>query len=802
MKICSRFLLSLLVFFMLSSMVDASSWTKYPDNPIFSGLGLPGIWDSVHVANPFVTYGNGTYRMWYQGTNSKWQIGYTTSLNGISGWDRLPYSIIYPDSTNIWENEDEDPTIVYALGKYRMWYSAVKATWAQGGIDRMELRYAESDLGTNWVKLNCVMKGTLGTWDAGGINRGKSILYKDGVFHMWYTGTNENPVETNPYWRIGYATSNDGCTWIKQNNSAPVIEPTETWELNNVSFPNVIFENGIYHMWYAAGTGNAPTRFVYAYSTDGIGWIKPKDQNPVLDKGESSSFDSDYVTQPFVLHDDGEYKMWYSGMGSGKWSIGYATNPTIPIPLFIPTPRPTATPIPTPTNTPIPTPTNTPTPNPTPTPSPSKKVIVIPGIGGSWNRDALLNCKSSGYSGNWSNWTVANADIYQPLLTGLTSAGYQPIPFWYDWRKRVTDSAIILNSFINQNRESDEVVDVVGHSMGGFVGRAYLESTKESSHTDAFLTVGTPHEGVALAYPAWSGGEIWIDDVNMRLAFTMLQIGCSIRHGWSGRETVANLLPSIRNILPTFPYLKDKLTGSLKPASSMSAKNNWLPTAFNFPFFGVRMGTLTGTGRDTLKQIEVTSPSRLDQRLGNWLDGKPTGNKYYADGDGTVLTTSGQLPDVENHTLPLSHSGLVTNQLGIQAIIDFLNDTTEQQPLLRQMQQNQQLIKPTRRTTALLIVVDGAHASLTDKNGKTYQDADGQITILEPSEDSYTLRVTPDNPRWWPWWRKHENKVLVIQLFEDGTSKWKAYSQTGFSARHWKLRFDRLHKTEDILHEN
>lgn len=478
-------------------------------------------------------------------------------------------------------------------------------------------------------------------------------------------------------------------------------------------------------------------------------------------------------------------------------AVGCDESPTnTPTPTPSPTPTPTNTPTPTPTNTPTPTPTNT----PTPTPTPPKKVVVIPGLGGSWNRDALLNCKSTGYSGDWGPWTIADVNIYQPLINSLQAEGYTPLPFWYDWRKHVTNTASTLGTFIQKNAASGETVDVVGHSLGGLVGRAYVEQTQENARLEKLLTVGSAHKGSVLAYPTWSAGAIWNTDIRFRLGATLLEIGCMIRNRWSARETINTIFPSVQNILPTFDYLKDQQTGTRKPAAGMKARNNWLPTAFASPFFNVTVGTLTGTGHETLKELEVVPPNRMDLRLGNWLDGKPTQNRTYADGDGTVLIESSQLLEADNRVLPLTHGELVSSQTGIDAILAFLSgEPALLQPLsMMGATQPDKPTKPAENATALVIVVEGARATLTDKDGNQIQDSEGQITILDPHNEAYTLTVDPGKNRW-KWWKKQHNKVIVVQLFEDGSSTWKEYPLQRFFARKWKLRFDRSTHRNDIL---
>jgi hypothetical protein len=300
-----------------------NGWQKYSENPIYTGGST---WGTNVAVTPIVLKVNNIYQMWYIGNNGQgWRIGYASSPDGISNWTTLPNDVVPVGTPDGWEKEVIDPSIIYDNGVYKMWYVSSNTDHWTSGSDRFRIRYATSNDGINWTLTpGWVMYGTSGSWDEGGINRGMTVLKIGGTYHMWYAGTNTNDLAVNPYWRIGYATSPDGINWTKQNNGNPVIEPTQPWEGNNVSGPNVIYENGIYKMWYEKRNGDAPTNeLIYATSIDGINWNKPADMNPALTSSHSG-FDSQSVLTPYVMHDGSIYKLWYGGNDGQNTSIGYA----------------------------------------------------------------------------------------------------------------------------------------------------------------------------------------------------------------------------------------------------------------------------------------------------------------------------------------------------------------------------------------------------------------------------------------------------------------------------------------------
>ncbi|MCG3209295.1 MAG: hypothetical protein FOGNACKC_02916 [Anaerolineae bacterium] len=116
---------------------------------------------------------------------------------------------------------------------------------------------------------------------------------------------------------------------------------------------------------------------------------------------------------------------------------------------------------------------------------------------------------------------------YDNLMDGLEQAGYEKglagsgatlIPFPYDWQLPLGNTgSITLTAHIqliqNSNNQKDYAnysqVDLIAHSAGGLVARAYLERNGiNNDHTvHTLVTLGTPHRGVPGAYVGRYGGD-------------------------------------------------------------------------------------------------------------------------------------------------------------------------------------------------------------------------------------------------------------------------------------------------------
>lgn len=132
------------------------------------------------------------------------------------------------------------------------------------------------------------------------------VLHIGGVYKMWYTGQ----AHGNSY--IGYAESADGLTFTRVRHD-PVLVPEYPWEGESVMNPCVLFENGMYRMWYSAGETFEPNVLCYAESSDGIHWRKSP-LNPILEKNPAKEYEQNRIGGCQILpHKELGYLLFYIG---------------------------------------------------------------------------------------------------------------------------------------------------------------------------------------------------------------------------------------------------------------------------------------------------------------------------------------------------------------------------------------------------------------------------------------------------------------------------------------------------------
>jgi hypothetical protein len=139
-------------------------------------------------------------------------------------------------------------------------------------------------------------------------------------------------------------------------------------------------------------------------------------------------------------------------------------------------------------------------------------VVMVPGLLGTW--PPLPNGRIDPVTGSYYN-----------LLDGLEKIGYVPgvslFSFGYDWRRSAAELAPLLATEIRRIQKLSpkkalgrsprpvdySKVDLICHSMGGLVGRTFVQGDDYKGEVSRLIMVASPQQGAMAAYYAYEGGD-------------------------------------------------------------------------------------------------------------------------------------------------------------------------------------------------------------------------------------------------------------------------------------------------------
>jgi predicted GH43/DUF377 family glycosyl hydrolase len=114
------------------------------------------------------------------------------------------------------------------------------------------------------------------------------------------------------YMNVCVAESEDGIRFRRVMDE-PVLFCERAWEGFSVMNPCVLYENGKYRMWYAAGETYEPNVLAYAESKDGLHWSKSP-INPIFVKDTEHPYEADRIGGCYITKtEDMDYVMFYIG---------------------------------------------------------------------------------------------------------------------------------------------------------------------------------------------------------------------------------------------------------------------------------------------------------------------------------------------------------------------------------------------------------------------------------------------------------------------------------------------------------
>lgn len=639
-------------------------------------------WDKAYVRLCQVLYENGLYKMFYHGSDqTKISIGLAQSTDGLN-WTKFEQNpIITPaDSPGISETDTEEATVVHN-DIYRLWYNSSTTKNCQINDCRYKIRYAASTDGINWSKYPTIVLQGEADWEKKGVGH-PYVLFENGIYHMWYAGWGYGFGQS---WKAGYATSIDGINWTKSLQN-PLNLPT----LGHIGSPSVIKINDKYHMYYHTG-GSIPTAIYHVVSTDKITW--QCEGSCLVLQAEGIGFDSYMANDTNIMQINNQLHLYYSGHNGNFWQIGLAKDIEE---------------------------------NKTP-------LVLIPGLMASWNKEAIIYNQNVTYD-KWK--LLPFVKEYQGIEQALLNLGYvQNTDFYifpYDWRKSIDNSANDLKNFINTKLGNQPQINLIGHSLGGLVGRIYLQKYG-AEKINKLITVGSPHQGAALVYKVVEAGETEKDNTLKWLAEKIILVLNKDKFE-TDKETINQILPVARDLLPTYNFLKNENNQEIN-VFSMTIKNDALlfynPNLPNLPNFPNILQTVAGEKGDTIAGYKVGPRTVMNQLLNLYPDGRPVEN-FYQIGDYTVIANSAKAGN-NPLTLNFDHGEIIYKKEAIKKILESFSIPY----------QDNQIIEgtSTKISPSLIFLILSPAEMEVFFDSQTYLEQDGLIFIENAELGEYFLKV-------------------------------------------------------------
>lgn len=183
-------------------------------------------------------------------------------------------------------------------------------------------------------------------------------------------------------------------------------------------------------------------------------------------------------------------------------------------------------------------------------------IVFVPGLFGSLGNDVIKG------TGDFSFGFAER--VYTPFIEILNSMGYEEgvdlFISHYDWKKSVLDSVEkYLFSDVEKAKKKtgkDKVI-IIGHSLGGLLGRAYMSYFNPYS-VEKLIMIGTPNLGAINAYYFWSGGEVPYSKVEDNLLYNGLKLGFILYYDLfkdaNHIEALRGMFPVAKDLLPSYGY--------------------------------------------------------------------------------------------------------------------------------------------------------------------------------------------------------------------------------------------------------
>ena len=223
--------------------------------------------------------------------------------------------------------------------------------------------------------------------------------------------------------------------------------------------------------------------------------------------------------------------------------------------------------------------------------------------------------------------------------------------FWnYDWRKLVTSTKTDLYYFIDSKTGKSDKIVVIGHSLGGLVGRFWAQDFNDP-RLEKVISLGSPFLGAVSAYDAWSLGKVGSDGFDLGSIALKVLVELKRTRNGSAVKALRDFAPMVGDLMPIFDFVKveNKVVSLMK----MAPINFYLYYRVPVPAeIKSKFVTIEGTNFKTKEWINMGTSNFV-------------GSYVMADGDGTVLPKSSEFGAGRIIKVNSSHMNLVVNSVNL-----------------------------------------------------------------------------------------------------------------------------------------
>jgi len=276
-----------------------------PGTPAPFGLGK---WDGRQVGRPFILSLDGSYWMFYSGSDfwGEWKIGAATSMDGIA-WERIDdYAVVVPPAARIngggWHSY-ESPWASLTPDGFRL------LVCATGDKPLSAILSFTSLDGVTWS--DPVVELVAPPSDDGIYQTRDPWLVDEDVRESLFVTRVFTTANNRVSWLVRYVRSDDGA-WTESGER--IADP----DGGLISLSSVLRTERGWTLWCSSFVGDR-YRIMVAYSPDLVTWSVPKE---IIAGEQESPYETQGVFGPMVVHDESGYRMWH--LTSSRTSDGFA----------------------------------------------------------------------------------------------------------------------------------------------------------------------------------------------------------------------------------------------------------------------------------------------------------------------------------------------------------------------------------------------------------------------------------------------------------------------------------------------